>query len=252
METVYANLQKVARRIASGFSLPDFYKDHDSAVKSSLQIFETDPMVARVHRLVATHLEDDFGHGLDHARKVTLDAGALMFIESGIAGYEAGFCRRRVMILQCAGLLHDIKRKKKNHSIEGASFAREALKNYSFSSQELNDICNAIRNHEAFRSTVESDTPEGNLVSDCLYDADKFRWGPDNFTTTLWEMVSYRNPPFSEFVSHYPKGMESLVKIRDSFRTATGKKYGPVFIDIGISIGEELFKIIETDYSHLI
>jgi len=252
METIYANIQKVARLIASGFPTPDFYTDHDYAIKSSVRIFETDPLVAKVNQFVATYLEDDFGHGLDHATKVTVDAGALMFIEGGLAGYEDNFCRRRVLILQCAALLHDIKRKKKNHSIEGAAFAREVLKDYPFSPEELDDICTAIRNHEAFRSTVESKTPEGNLVSNCLYDADKFRWGPDNFTSTLWEMVSYRNPPFSEFITHYPKGMESLCRIRDSFRTSTGKKYGPGFIDTGISIGKELFSIIKSDYAHLI
>jgi hypothetical protein len=252
METIYAHIQKIARRIASSFPSPDFYGDHDSAIKSSVQIFETDPLIAKVHKLVATHLEDDFGHGLDHAVKVTVDAGALMFIESGLAGYAGSFCRRRVLILQCAGLLHDIKRKEKNHSIEGAAFAREVLQDYPFSSEELDDICIAIRNHEAFKSTVESKTPEGRLVSDCLYDSDKFRWGPDNFTNTLWEMVTYFNPPFSEFVAHYPKGMESLSKIKHTFRTGTGKKYGPRFIDTGLAIGEELFDIIKTDYAHLI
>ncbi len=251
METIYARIQKVAQRIASSFPPPDFYRDHDSAIKYSVQIFETDPLVAKVHKFVATQLEDDFGHGLDHATKVTVDAGALMFIESGLAGYEGDFCRRRILILHCAGLLHDIKRKKKNHSIEGAAFAREVLKDYPFSPEELDDICIAIRNHEAFKTTMESKTPEGKLVSDCLYDADKFRWGPDNLTSTLWEMVSYLNPPFSEFIAHYPKGMESLSKIRQTFRTVTGKKYGPQFIDTGLAIGEELFEIIKADFAHL-
>lgn len=252
METIYARIQKIALRIAFGFPPPDFYIDHDSAIKSSVQFFETDPLIAEIHRFVATHLEDDFGHGLDHAVKVTVDAGALMFIESGLAGYEDSFCRRRVLILQCAGLMHDIKRKKKNHSIEGAAFAREVLKNYPFSPEELDDICIAIRNHEAFKTTIESKSPEGKLVSDCLYDADKFRWGPDNLTSTLWEMVSYLNPPFSEFIAHYPKGMESLSEIKHTFRTGTGKKYGPRFIDTGLAIGEELLEIIKSDYAHLI
>jgi hypothetical protein len=252
MESIYAQLQKKALRIASRFPLPDFYAEHDPAVKFSARIFKTDPLVARVHRFVSTHLEDDFGHGLDHAVKVTLDAGALIFIEGGFAGYGESFCRRRAVLLQCAGLMHDIKRKKKKHSTEGAAFARDALKEYPFTPEELEDICTAIRNHEAFRSTVESKTAEGNLVSDCLYDADKFRWGPDNFTSTLWEMISYLNPPISEFIAHYPKGMESLYKIRESFRTGTGKKYGPRFIDTGITIGKELFAVIKSDYTHLL
>lgn len=251
METIYANIQNIARRIASGHSIPDFYRDHDTEVKSSLRVFSTNPLILNLRRFVSEHLEDDYGHGLDHAMKVTLDAGALLFIEGGLAGYNESFCNRRIVLLQCAGLLHDMKRKKKNHSEEGALFAREALKDYPFTSKELDDICTAILNHEAFRKTVESKSPEGKLISDCLYDADKFRWGPDNFTSTLWEMVSYRNPPFSEFVAHYPKGMESLLRIRDSFRTETGKKYGPGFINIGISIGEDLFDIIKSNYAHL-
>jgi hypothetical protein len=252
MEPIYANIQNIARRIASGHSLPDFYKEHGSDIRRSKEILSTNQIVLEVHRFVSEHLEDDFGHGLDHAEKVTLDAGALLFIEGRYAGYADAFSTRRVILLQCAGLLHDMKRKKKNHSEEGALFAREALKDYPFLPEELDDICAAIQNHEAFRKTVESGTPEGKLISDCLYDADKFRWGPDNFTTTLWEMVSYHNPPFSEFVAHYPKGMESLFRIRESFRTGTGKKYGPGFINIGISIGEDLFEIIKSNYAHLI
>jgi hypothetical protein len=43
-------------------------------------------------------------------------------------------------------------------------------------------IVAAIRNHEAFRKILESEDKSARLVSDSLYDADKFRWGPDNFT----------------------------------------------------------------------
>ena len=252
MEIIYAHIQNIARRIVSGHPLPDFYKYHDPDIKYSRQVFETNPLITKLYQFVAEHLEDDFGHGLDHAVKVTVDAGALMLIESRFAGYTESFCNRRIILLQFAGLLHDIKRKKKNHSAEGAAFAREVLKDYPFSPEELDDICIAIRNHEAFKTTMEPKTPKGKLVSDCLYDSDKFRWGPDNFTNTLWEMVSYFNPPFSEFVAHYPKGMESLSKIKHTFRTGTGKKYGPRFIDTGLAIGEELFDIIKTDYAHLI
>ncbi|RPH49856.1 MAG: HD domain-containing protein [Desulfobacteraceae bacterium] len=252
MESIYSNIQNIARRIASGHSLPDFYKDHDTEVKYSKLVFETNPLTVKLYQFVAEHLEDDFGHGLDHALKVTLDAGALLLIESRYAGHNENFYKRRIILLQCAGLLHDMKRKKKNHSEEGAFFARETLKDYPFSPEELDDICTAILNHEAFRATVESKTTEGKLLSDCLYDADKFRWGPDNFTSTLWEMVSYRNPPFSEFIAHYPKGMEGLSKIKLTFRTGTGKKYGPRFIDTGLSIGNDLFEIIKSDYAHLI
>lgn len=252
MENHYAQIQNMARHIVSGHPLPDFHHDYATAVIYSRKILETNPILAKVRRFVTKNLDNDFGHGLDHAIKVTLDAGALMFIESKIAGYSDSFCNRRVIIVQCAGLLHDIKRKDEDHSSAGAAFAREVLKDCSFLPEELDDICIAIKNHEAFKTTVETKTPEGKLVSDCLYDADKFRWGPDNFTDTFWEMISYTNPPFSEFIALYPKGMESLHKIKQTFRSETGKKYGPRFIDIGIAIGEELFEIIKKDFAYLI
>jgi len=117
------------------------------------------------------------------------------------------------------------------------------------SSDEIEDICIAIRNHEAFRDTVTVDSREGALISDCLYDADKFRWGPDNFTDTLWDMVDFKRPSLSDFLRRYPSGMESLVLIKSTFRTATGKKYGPQFIDHGITIGDELLRVITTEFA---
>jgi hypothetical protein len=65
-------------------------------------------------------------------------------------------------------------------------------------------------------------------------------------------MVSYYKMPFSKFIEQYPKGMEGLEQIKSTFRTQTGKKYGPQFIDIGLAIGQELHKVIRTEFAHLI
>jgi hypothetical protein len=249
MEPIYTRLQQRARQIVSSFPLPEFYSDHYRAFDCATQFFKTDPVLKKLHRFVAEHLENDFGHGLQHATKVTLDAGALMHIEAQATGYSKSFLNRRLRVVQCAGLLHDIKRKAKNHAETGADHARGILRNYPLEVLEVEDVCLAIRNHEAFKIKVPIDTPEGGLVSDCLYDADKFRWGPDNFTDTIWDMISFNNPPLSEFMGRYPKGMESLAKIKPTFRTATGKKYGPQFIDLGLAIGQELYETIQSEFS---
>ena len=249
MEPIYTRLQKRARQIVSSFSAPVFYADHCRAFDYSAHFFTTDPVLIELHSFVAEHLDNDFGHGLQHATKVTLDAGALMHIEAHADGYSKDFLNRRVRVVQCAGLLHDIRRKTKNHSETGADHARGILKNYPLENSEVEDVCLAIRNHEAFKGKVPIDTPESGLVSDCLYDADKFRWGPDNFMDTIWDMISFYNPPLSEFMGRYQKGMESLVKIRSTFRTPTGKKYGPQFIDLGLAIGRELYETIQREFS---
>lgn len=155
---------------------------------------------------------------------------------------------RHVLLVQCAGLLHDIRRKKKNHAIKGAEFTERLLRDFPLSSKEVANICLAIQNHEAFKNKIEIASPKGKLISDCLYDADKFRWGPDNFTDTLWEMVSFLNPPLDTFIAHYPKGMQGLEKIKQTFRTKTGRRYGPQFIDIGLAIGEKLYRVIQNEF----
>jgi hypothetical protein len=43
--------------------------------------------------------------------------------------------------------------------------------------------------------------------------------------------------------------MERLARIKTSFRTATGRKYGPEFIDLGIAIGEELYRVITAEFA---
>jgi len=249
MQPIYARLREQARQIVSSLPPPDFYQDHSQDYEYSSRLFEADPEVRKLLRFVSDNLDDDFGHGLQHAIKVTIDAGALMHIEGQAAGYSETMLVRRIQIVQFAGLLHDTMRKKKDHSRHGADYARAVLSDYSLSYDEIEDVCRAIHNHEAFKNNIPIDTAEGALISDCLYDADKFRWGPDNFTDTLWDMVSFLNPPLSKFMARYPQGMESLKKIKTTFRTETGKQYGPQFLDLGLAIGQQLHDVILSDFS---
>jgi hypothetical protein len=85
-------------------------------------------------------------------------------------------------------------------------------------------------------------------LSDCLYDADKFRMGPENFTHTVWEMLSFADVPLSVFMAEYPRGMEFLDRIRHTFRSPTGRVYGPKFIDLGLAIGRELYDWVRSEF----
>jgi hypothetical protein len=249
MLPVYDDMKRRARRIVSRFPPPAFYRQYAGECELSGNYFHTDPILQNLKDYVGLNLEDDFGHGLQHSVKVAVDAGALMMIEGRLAGYTESIVQRRTCLVQCAGLLHDIHRKHADHATKGALRARRVLEGYPFSGPEIEDVCLAIRNHEAFKSVVPVNTPECTLLADCLYDADKFRWGPDNFTDTLWDMVSFFNPPLATFMQHYPEGMAKLEKIRTTFRTATGKHYGPQFIDLGLAIGEELYRLIRSEFS---
>jgi len=81
---------------------------------------------------------------------------------------------------------------------------------------------------------------DAQLISDALYDADKFRWGPDNFTETLWAMIIPRKTPLPVLLSRFLSRLEGIENIRTTFRTPTGREYGPDFIDRGLLIGRRL------------
>jgi hypothetical protein len=249
MTPIYSRIREHAREIVSRFPPPDFYRDHADAISFSENFLENDAVLIKLKDFVASHLEDNYGHGLEHAIKVTVEAGALMEIEGNALGYQKGVLENRIRVVQCAGLLHDIKRKTKNHAKHGADHACRVLQGYPFTSGEIDDIYRAIHNHEAFADNIRIDTREGALVADCLYDADKFRWGPDNFTYTIWDMISLYNPPLAKFMERYPKGMEGIERIKATFRSKTGKEYGPQFIDFGLAIGEELYELIKIEFS---
>ena len=252
MGPVYAILREKSRKMADCLPTADFYRVHALEIDQARQALDGHDLLEDIRSLVRNAIENDFGHGLRHAHKVALDAGALMLIECGRAGVDADAAARRCLVVQAAGLLHDMRRKERHHAEAGAAYAREVLTAFSFSAREVEHICYAIRNHEAFQRTQPAPSPEAALMSNCLYDADKFRWGPDNFTDTLWDMVTFYNPPLSIFVERYPGGMRKLEEIKTTFRSTTGKRYGPQLIDFGIRIGRELMNIIRTEFTHLL
>ena len=249
MQPIYHQIRQRARQIILRHPTPDFYHDHSAADEASKQFFDRSRDIKKLLSFLAATLENDFGHGLMHAVKVSHDAGTLMVIETRQHQYDEEALVRLVCLAQTAGLLHDVKRKKKDHSSRAATHAKKLLKKYSYSDEEVHHISAAIHNHEAFKEPMDASSPEGELISNCLYDADKFRWGPDNFHDTLWDMVSFFNPPLSKFMEGYPRGMEKIKSIKTTFRTATGRKYGPQFIDLGLAIGEELYEVIQTEFS---
>lgn len=249
MDAVYLELRAIARKIVARFPRPDFYSSYQSEARDSRQFFQSDTTIVRLRRDMAGCLDNDLGHGMGHVEKVAVDAGTLVIVESRLAGQVGNQVRRNLLLAQCAGLLHDICRKEKSHADRGAERARDILQTYPLIPEEIGHVCTAIRNHEAFTRLKPLPALQARMVSDCLYDADKFRWGPDNFTHTVWDMVGYLNPTLDTFLDHYPKGMALLKKIRGTFRSLTGRRYGPQFIDMGIAIGEELYEVILTDFA---
>jgi hypothetical protein len=141
MQPIYHQIRRRARQIILRHPTPDFYHDHGLAYEASKKLFDSDLVVKKLLSFVAGTLEDDFGHGLMHAVKVSHDAGTLVHIEAQLSGYDKDRLCRLVCLVQTAGLLHDIKRKRKDHSAHAATYAKKVLKKYPFSPEEIENIC---------------------------------------------------------------------------------------------------------------
>lgn len=245
MKPIYAKLREQAKRIASKFKQPDFYTHFAAEYALSKKIFFTNTIIQRCKKFLDSILADDFGHGMEHVKKVALDAGVLIGVEIPALFNSRKTKEHGIMIAQLAALLHDIKRGEKNHAQEGAEAANDILKDYPLNITERKDITLAIANHEAFADPVPSTHPFGQVLSDILYDADKFRWGTDNLTETVWRIYSYNGRSLEDLTAYFPQGMKGIAKIRETFRSETGKHYGPEFIDIGLEIGKEIYQYLK-------
>ncbi len=228
----------IAREEGTRSEIPRFYRENERSIVVSRSIYDTDETVGRIRSRLMRRT-DDFGHGMAHSELVALDAGTVVAIELGIDCPELSVL---IAAAHTAGLLHDIRRKEPEHAAKSAEEAIRILEEYGVPEADRRIIVTAIRNHEAFKDETPVDDPAAKLISDALYDADKFRWGPDNFVTTLWDMLEYAHIDVERMLAGYPRSIEGIKRIKGTFRTRTGRAYGPEFIDLGIMVGEKIYQ----------
>ncbi|RQD66483.1 MAG: hypothetical protein D5R98_02620 [Desulfonatronovibrio sp. MSAO_Bac4] len=224
----------------------DFYIDFAAEHSLAKEIFFTHPLMVRLREDVLPFLNDGYGHGIKHSKLVAIDAGTLGIIETKTVNNPAE-SKKFCILAQMCGLLHDICRLEDDHAVKAAEFSEIILKDYPLSTEDKNNIAFAVRTHEAFKTWPRGDTSSSRLLSAALYDADKFRWGPDNFITTLWEICYYEEWTLQEIIERFPAGLQMMEKIIDTFRTPTGRIYGPEFIRCGLEIGSGVYRLLKQD-----
>ncbi len=238
---LYQQLRETALRVAQSLPPPLFYSQHTDSVSRSEEMLRTDELIRQCH----AHLDEsrlECAHGLCHCEAVARDAGAIVLVEGGRKSLDPGELRQIFSSAIIAGLLHDIKRREMDHAVRGSIEAEKILKVLAVDERRRTHITYARRNHEAFKATCDLDDKVGCMVSDALYDADKFRWGPENFTNTLWLMVAANGTPPEALHKTFKEKMKGIERIKETFRTDTGRRYGPEFIDQGITIGNAIFE----------
>lgn len=243
---MYPKLKEKALSAAREAGIPSFYREHKKEMDASLSSYTASSVI----RKCRTYLDESKlhpAHGIFHCEKVALEAGALLQIEGIALGLDAMEIRDLMLCVQIAGLLHDIKRTENDHALAGSREAADIMRSFAIGERYKGYIVSAIRNHEAFREIRDSEDEPAKLISDSLYDADKFRWGPDNFTVTLWLMIESRGVSPEKLYHSFPDKMEGIKKIKETFRTKTGQQYGPEFIDKGIVIGNEIYREMQSE-----
>lgn len=234
-------MQEKALDLARLLPLPSFYRTHASLVARAEEMLGNHEFIGRC-RSFLDESQLECAHGVCHCETVARDAGVIVLIEAGELHLSSSDNESLFITAIIAGLLHDIKRKEQDHAVRGSIEAEKILTRLGMGLRERQYIADAIRNHEAFQETFDRDDAAGRLISDALYDADKFRWGPENFSTTLWLMVTAHNTPLEALHRTFREKMKGIEKIKETFRTGTGKRYGPEFIDQGITIGNAIYE----------
>ena len=233
------DLRRQARRMASLQPIPAFYMDCAVELQFSWDMFFDHPLILRLQEDCLPFLYDDFGHGVEHSKKVAQEACALVLVDGTALPPED--CRHLGLLAQFAGLLHDTCRLEQHHAEKGADLARMILKDYPIPEHDREITAQAIALHEAFRpGQILPEEPRARLLAGALHDADKFRWGPDNFVTTLWEICDYEEWSLKEITDRFPEGLARVEAVGDTFRTKAGRKYGPQMIEQGLFLGREL------------
>ncbi len=229
-------------------TIPSFYSAMDAELAFARDVFFSHPLIIRCREDVLPFLNDGFGHGIAHSKKVAIEACALVLAEGAPMGMDTA--RRLSLLAMLAGLLHDSCRLEGEHASRGAELALLVLQDYPLLDREKQMISCAIGCHEAFSEPAVFENADAQLLADALYDADKFRWGPDNFITTLWEICNYQDWTLGQILDRFPAGLEVIASVQNTFRTPSGKIYGPEFIDLGLTMGKKIYQIIQTFCQH--
>ncbi|MFN2268403.1 MAG: hypothetical protein ABR542_05490 [Desulfonatronovibrio sp.] len=242
---ILMNVRDKAKTLARKCNL-DFYNHFSAENSRSKEIFFSHPIIQRLREDVLPFLNDGFGHGIEHSKMVAIDASVLTMIETKHM-YKPADTKKICLLAQMCGLLHDISRQDEDHAQKGAEFSRLILGDYPLTPEDLDDIAFAVSNHEAFKEVVRAGNQRQKVLSDVLYDADKFRWGPDNFITTLWEICCYEEWTIDEIIQRFPRGLEIIEKVSETFRTQTGRIYGPEFIKCGLEVGGQVYRMLKEE-----
>ncbi len=237
MDPRILQLKRRARELSASRPQPAFVLECAEELSHASNLFFDHPMMLRLQNDALGFLNDPCGLGVEHAKRVAIDAAALALAEP--TGLNQEERRRLALLAEVAGLLHDTMRHEDEHPEKGADLCMRILRGYPLSPEERVWIAQAVCLHEADLPLAEAGPESARLLSGTVHDADRFRFGPDIFAATLWEFCECDDWPLEEIAAAFPKGVAHAEACARGFRTEQGRKFGPALIDEGLSLAKE-------------
>lgn len=230
------DLRNEAKKRAKDLPVTAFYLDHATEVSYAWELFFDHPLMRRLQDDCLTFLYDDAMFGIEHSKKVAQEAAAIVMAED--AGLETDRKKHLALLASIAGMLHDLQRGEDDHAHRSAEAVPDLLKGYPLTAEDVVLITRAVDGHEQRTDPGDYADPSERLLCQALYDADKFRFGPDIFCTTMWLFCDYTSWSLAEMAGQFPKGISVAKTIVPTLRTDIGRSYGSELIEQGIKLGE--------------
>lgn len=243
MDQRITELKRRARDLAASRPQPAFVMDCAEELSHASNLFFDHPMMLRLQSDALGFLNDPCGLGVEHGKRVAIDAAALVLAEpSGLNQEER---RRAALLAEMAGLLHDALRYEDDHAEKGADLCLRILRGYALAPEERLWIAQAVALHEiSLPLAVDGGSEFLKLLTGAVHDADRFRFGPDIFSATLWELCECDDWSLEEIVRAFPEGARRAQTFLKGFRTEQGRRYGPGLIAEGISLSSDYERML--------
>lgn len=242
MDRRILELKRRAKDLAASRPASAFSRDLAEELAHAKDFFFDNPLVLRLQGDALGYLDEACGIGVEHAKKVAVDAAAIVLAEP--SGLDPEERRRLAVLAQLAGLLHDALRHEEDHADRGADLSLRILRGYPLSDEERRWISQAVAAHDSPKPPALEGPEAAILLAGALYDADKFRFGPDIFATTLWELCECDEWSLEQIAERFAEGPRLAREFAGTFRTREGRRYGPQLLAEGLSLAEELQRMI--------
>lgn len=242
MDARILELKRQARELSGKRPQSAFCLECAEELGHASGMFFDHPLMLRLQGDALGFLNEACGLGVEHGKRVAMDAAALVLAEP--SGLNQEDRRRLALLAEMAGLLHDALRHEDDHAEKGADICLRILRGYPLAPEERVWIAQAVALHEADLPLAESGPEAARLLSGAVHDADRFRFGPDIFSATLWELCECEDWSLEEIGKVFPKGRELAKNFAGAFRTEQGRRYGPALMEEGVALSLECERLM--------